>query len=104
MSQPPSLCLAQPHPHTWQVNSLDGIILITRDTVIEESPMSLSLDSHSVMRQEEGGGRGERLGESREEGKRKRPYLLFSKFVMERPHFQVNCNTALLSLFLKELP
>lgn len=97
MPHPPSLCLAQPHPHmasSWSPGT----------PWLRKAPChSAWIPTQWWDRRKEGGGRGERLGESREEGKRKRPYPLFSKFMMERPHFQVNCNTALLSLFLKEL-
>lgn len=47
MSHPASLCLAQLPPYTASkfMNSLDSILLITRDTAIEESSVSLGLDS-----------------------------------------------------------
>lgn len=106
MSHPPSLCLAQPHPHTWQVNALDGITVITRDTVIEEKPHVTQL---GLPLSDETGGRNEEEGErdwgrvgKREKGRGL--ILLFSKFMLGRPHFQVNCNTFLLSLSLKDLP
>lgn len=107
MSYPPNLCLVRLPPRTASkfINSLDSILLITRDTAIEESSVSLSLDSRSVIIQEKG---MKRRGRERdwEEGKRKKRsiILLFSKFILEKLHFQVNCNASLLSLALKELP
>lgn len=45
----------------------------------------------------------EELGKGEKE-KGRSIILLFSKFILEKPHFQVNCNASLLSLSFKKLP
>lgn len=78
---PPSILCWHSHPHTQQVSSLGGTIYITREALIGERLMSLSMDCHSVMTLDWRKGRGEKMWESSEEGKGKGRsiILLFSE-------------------------
>lgn len=69
------------HPPHTAGEFLGGTIYITREALIGERLMSLSMDCHSVMTLDWRKGRGEKMWESSEEGKGKGRsiILLFSE-------------------------